>query len=267
MKTAIFYFSGTGNNLYVARKIAEGLGNTKVYPLKEILKEEVEVQIFDRIIFCVPSYYSHIPNFVQKIIAKIRFASTQKIYSVVVCGGNRGHAIEDLRDVILKSNGCVYGEYMVMLPGSYILSYGGFPRIVVQVERYFADIKIKRIVKEIIHNNTRIIKKTGLFYRESNEPRLKKAMDEFATIGMNYTVSNECVGCGTCVTVCPVNNITMSDRKPTFGQECQQCMACIQWCPVRAIDYEGKAFARKRYHHPEVTVKDMQKADSKEIFK
>ena len=35
MKTVIFYFSGTGNNLYVAKKIAERLGNTQVYPLKK----------------------------------------------------------------------------------------------------------------------------------------------------------------------------------------------------------------------------------------
>ncbi|MDD5935451.1 MAG: EFR1 family ferrodoxin [Clostridiales bacterium] len=259
MKTAIFYFSGTGNNLYVGRKIAEGLGGAKVYPFKEILKGEITIQTFDRILFCVPSYYSHVPNFVQKIIQTIEFERTQKIYSIVVCGGNRGHAIEDLRDVISKSNGCVCGEYMVMLPGNYILSYGGLPRIVVQVERFFADKKIKRIVKAIVHNNARMLNRPGLFYRKSDEPRLKKAISEFATIGAHFTVSNECVGCGTCVNVCPVNNIAMSNRKPTFGQECQQCMACIQWCPARAIDYEGKASARKRYHHPEITVKDIRK--------
>ena len=36
MKSVIFYFSGTGNNIYVAKKIAEGIDNTKIYPFKAI---------------------------------------------------------------------------------------------------------------------------------------------------------------------------------------------------------------------------------------
>ena len=258
MKNVIFYFSGTGNNLYVARRIAEGLGDAKVYPLKAFTEYEDVLQTFDRIIFCIPSYHSHIPNYVQRIIQMMNFTPKQKIYSVIVCGGNRGHAVEDLRNAISKSAGQVCGEYMIMLPGSYILSYNGFPNFVVNVENFLAKIKIKKIVKEILHDTSGMLKKPGLFYRADDEARLKKAIDQYAVIGMNYTVSKECVGCGTCTRVCPVNNITMIDGKPEFGHDCQQCMACIQWCPMHAIDYDNKASTRKRYHHPEIGVKDMQ---------
>ena len=258
MKNVVFYFSGTGNNLYVARKIAEGLGDTKVYPLKAFSEYEKELEKFRRIIFCVPSYYSHIPNYVQKMIERMEFKPEQKVYSIIVCGGNRGHAIEDLREVVCKSGGRVYGEYMVVLPGSYILSYGGFPDILVSMENFFSKIKINKIVKEIANDKSRMLKKPGLFYRESDEPRLRKAIDEYAAIGENYMVSDQCVGCGACVRVCPVNNIVMVDGKPDFGHECQQCMACIQWCSCKAIDYENKAFKRKRYHHPEINRTDMQ---------
>ena len=36
-----------------------------------------------------------------------------------------------------------------------------------------------------------------------------------------------CVGCGQCVKNCPLNNITLKDRKPVWGKQCTHCMACI----------------------------------------
>ena len=44
-------------------------------------------------------------------------------------------------------------------------------------------------------------------------------------------------------------------RKPNFERE--QCLACIQWCPQEAIQFGKKTPRYKRYHHPEVTVREM----------
>ena len=45
-----------------------------------------------------------------------------------------------------------------------------------------------------------------------------------------------CVGCGTCVDVCPVNAISMVDGKAQINQEvCISCGACMGACPVSAI--------------------------------
>ena len=257
MKNVVIYFSGTGNNLFVARKLADGLGDTKIYPFQAFSEYQNELKNYDRIIFCVPSYHSHIPNYVKKMIGMMNFTSKQKIYSVVACGGNRGRAIEDLREEVIKSGGQVFGEYMIMLPGSYILGYSGFPKVLVAIEVLLSKIKISRIVKEIKYDKRRMMKRPGMFYKVADESRLQEAISEYASIGVAYTVSDECVGCGICESVCPVKNISMKDGKPTFGQDCQQCMACIQWCPKRAIDYEGKVSNRRRYHHPEVRVRDI----------
>lgn len=259
MKNVVIYFSGTGNNLFVARKLAEGLGDSIVYPFKAFSEYRNELDNFDRIIFCVPSYHSHIPKYVKKMIGMMNFTSKQKIYSVVSCGGNRGMSIEDLREEVSQAGGQVFGEYMIMLPGSYILGYGGFPNFFVEIEILLSKIKIGKIVKEIKQDKRRTMKRPGMFYKVSDEARLQQAIAEYASIGAAYTVSDECVGCGICESVCPVKNISMKDGKPAFGQECQQCMACIQWCPKRAIDYEGKVSNRRRYHHPEVRVKDVER--------
>jgi len=51
--------------------------------------------------------------------------------------------------------------------------------------------------------------------------------------------AEECVGCETCVPVCPVEAITMADDKAVIDAEtCTECEACVPSCPVEAIKVE-----------------------------
>lgn len=48
-----------------------------------------------------------------------------------------------------------------------------------------------------------------------------------------------CVGCESCVPVCPVEAISMEDDKAVINQDlCTECEACIVECPVEAIKLE-----------------------------
>jgi electron transfer flavoprotein alpha subunit len=50
---------------------------------------------------------------------------------------------------------------------------------------------------------------------------------------------DECIGCETCVPVCPVNAISMVDGVAIIDQKtCTQCEACVPTCPVEAIKVE-----------------------------
>lgn len=51
--------------------------------------------------------------------------------------------------------------------------------------------------------------------------------------------SDECTGCENCVSVCPVEAISMVDGKAVIDQDkCTQCGVCIGECPVEAIKEE-----------------------------
>ena len=48
--------------------------------------------------------------------------------------------------------------------------------------------------------------------------------------------TNECVGCESCVPVCPVEAISMKDDKACIDPNtCTECETCISECPVEAI--------------------------------
>ena len=51
-----------------------------------------------------------------------------------------------------------------------------------------------------------------------------------------YTKEN-CLGCGKCEKLCPLNNIKIIEKKPVWGTKCTHCMACIGNCPTNAIEY------------------------------
>lgn len=48
----------------------------------------------------------------------------------------------------------------------------------------------------------------------------------------------KCIGCGTCVDVCPVSAISLNDEgKAQIDQEkCIKCGTCEAVCPVMAIE-------------------------------
>ena len=49
---------------------------------------------------------------------------------------------------------------------------------------------------------------------------------------------NQCVDCGKCKKVCPMNvDITDSSRKRINGTECIVCMKCVSECPKKAIKF------------------------------
>jgi len=48
-----------------------------------------------------------------------------------------------------------------------------------------------------------------------------------------------CIGCGTCVSTCPMDVLRMAEKRRRveirYPQDCQVCRLCQMYCPVDAI--------------------------------
>ena len=48
----------------------------------------------------------------------------------------------------------------------------------------------------------------------------------------------KCIGCGTCVEICPLDTIRLNDEGTAFiadGDDCMTCFKCERLCPAGAI--------------------------------
>lgn len=69
------------------------------------------------------------------------------------------------------------------------------------------------------------------------------------SLGKNVVDAGKCVGCGTCVVVCPFNCLEYADGKPNIIKECKVCGICAQTCPTYDWSWskaENFVFGRER---------------------
>ena len=55
MSTSIYYFSGTGNSLYVAKTIHEGISDSELISVSKVINEKINITC-DRMIIVFPVY-------------------------------------------------------------------------------------------------------------------------------------------------------------------------------------------------------------------
>jgi formate hydrogenlyase subunit 6/NADH:ubiquinone oxidoreductase subunit I len=109
----------------------------------------------------------------------------------------------------------------------------------------------------------------SFFKRNILNPFLKLLAPTIGRAYLNkaFYIDSKCTGCGSCQRVYPAEKISMENGKPVWRKDiqCLFCFACINYCPVKAIQIKGtKTATRGRYHHAEVSAKDI--AEQKRSF-
>ena len=62
-----------------------------------------------------------------------------------------------------------------------------------------------------------------------------------------FRVTDACISCGKCASVCPLGNIDLENGRPVWKNNCTHCMACICRCPKEAIEYGRHSEGLPRY--------------------
>ncbi|HMK54166.1 MAG TPA: EFR1 family ferrodoxin [Methanobacteriaceae archaeon] len=280
-KVEIYYFSGTGNSLVVARDIAEKMKG-KLISIQSMMNKEKITTDADIIGIIFPVYYLgtvNVPLIVQRFVKKLDDISTKYVFAVCTYGGGSGSTLTILDEMIQASGGHLSAGFGVQMPQNAFKKpfenkaklYNNwkekkldfiYEKIKAREEGRFDDDGLfNGLAVTIIEKITKLdilksffinpMKSTAKVSKDSN-----LTMSEIIPVmDRSYYIDENCTGCSTCSNVCQVYNIKMIDGKPEWQHHCENCLACIKWCPQKAIHGYGEL--PLGYHHPDVKISDM----------
>ena len=247
MKTILFYFSATGNSLTTAWMLAKEWNECELVPLASLnTQEEIVVQA-DTIGFIFPIYYSDMPYIMRQAISKMHFINTPYIFSICTCRGHYGNIAQRLNALLQERNQFLSLSRHICLPGNSRISSLEQNVVMLALQRE----NVHTIAQELINRPVE---------KYDSETIITPSPVHHASNMRGMEAEEICIGCGICEKICPMENITLTDGKPKFGENCSSCLACFHWCPKEAIwmsKGEKEIQHRFKYHHPEVSLKDI----------
>jgi flavodoxin/NAD-dependent dihydropyrimidine dehydrogenase PreA subunit len=256
-KKTIFYFSGTGNSLQVAKDIAALLGDTELVSIPSVIdNDEIKIEA-DCVGIVFPVYMWGLPLILDRFVKKIKKSKSTYLFATATYGGLLGNTLNQM-DKLLRSSGAkLNAGFGINMPGNYIVMYGARPEKSQAKAFEKEKNKVKRIANIVKQKNDCGIEKSKIGIDRMLAPIMYKKIKSVPKMAKMFYAKDNCNGCGTCQKICAAKNIKMENGKPTWGTKCEQCMACIQYCPKEAIEYGKKTIGRKRYRNPKVLLKEL----------
>lgn len=257
----VFYFSATGNSLWVAQYISNSFNEPlcevsglirkhSAEGLRYTLRDEAEMLFF---IFPVHSWG---PALVMlRFIRELQLSGLKgnRVFAIGTCGDDCGYTDRIVRKELADKCIPLEAFFSLKMPNNYILmrGFGVDPEPVKDEKLAMAPSGMEQIVKAI---NTRSyseyqILRTGMSWLKSYV--VYPVFKRFVIGRQSFRITDACISCGLCAKVCPTCTIVMQNGKPVWqGKDCVQCTACIHRCPAKAIEFGKVSVGKGRYVHP-----------------
>jgi ferredoxin len=260
MKTIIYYFTGTGNSLAAARKIAAALGDCELVSIASLKDTEGDISpVAERVGIVCPVYDAGLPRIVAESAGRLDLSRATYTFGIVTLGGTGISALHQLNKIVSKKSGRkLDAAFIVKMPGNFPPIAKIAPAEKQQEILKTADVELAKIAGLIANRATVLpgFSPGSSLMRALVYPPFYKNVHES---DKSFSVTDACTSCGTCVKVCPVENILMHKDRPSWRHHCEWCCACLNFCPAEAIQlnvFFGSK-GRGRYHHPDVKIADM----------
>ncbi len=103
MKSSIYYFSGTGNSLAVARQLAGVLDSCELVPVAQTMVDERLLTCTSKTVgLVVPLYYGGLPKIVAEFLGKVTFTGVEYVFVVITAGHDLGTGIAEANGILGK---------------------------------------------------------------------------------------------------------------------------------------------------------------------
>jgi ferredoxin len=257
MAATIFYYTGTGNSLWIARKLSEALGGADVVSIPSWKKTPAKIAPSSTVGLVFPVHMWGLPRAVRGFLGTLGEMKPGYAFAVAVNAGQVSNTLVQLKRELADLAVPLNAGFGMVMPTNYI-PWGGPGPKEKQNERFEkAGRKIAGIAQKIRTGGTFPVEKGPLWQRILFTGMYKMSYPHVPEMDKKFWVDEKCNRCGICEKVCPAGNIALTDGNPRWNHHCEQCLACIQWCPKEAIQYGKKTSKYERYHHPEIALKDM----------
>ena len=263
--TEIYYFSGTGNCLAVAKEIAGHTGG-RLTPVASLAGQDTIHTDADVIGLVFPVYYSQLPVIVKSFILRLSDIEGKYVFAVCTFGGAAGRSLWQTRRMVKSRGGRLCAAYAVPMPqNAFLKPKENRPRLyersVEAAQRIAACVQKRR--KGVFYDNLLIellmlcmhplilVLCRRKFAKLSGMPT-SAGFDALIQLSdRSFRANDACTHCGVCEKVCPLGNIRMEKAGPVWLHGCTHCLACYNMCPSLAIESD---IAQKGYYynHPEV---------------
>lgn len=240
----LFYFTGTGNSLYIAKQIEQ----TPI-SIPQVMRQGALEFTADSIGIAAPVYGHEVPSIVKDFLRNGVF-HTEYFYMILTYGNRHGGAAE-LAEKLCDECG---------ISVNYI-------NVILMVDNWLPgfDMNEQKKIDKRVEENMAVI----LADLAAHKNMISEVTDTDRAAHQQFldTMSNmpeeawqhllrfphACVGCGICEKVCPSASVHVVDGKAVhIPGKCQTCLACVHACPQKAIQLtipEKNPDARYRNEH------------------
>ncbi len=272
-KRIIFYFTGTGNCLYIARQLAGE--NAELLSIPQMVKRGKYDFEADEIGLVYP-IYGHMPLYmVRQFIQKAKLSAKYK-FAVLTYGARKCDSVE-IWDRISRKAGNAF-DYIgtIVMVDNWLPNFDMNEQIKIDkhipenLQKIMADINQQKHWHEPVTEEERQ-QHQGFMQRSGLDPEVGILMKSEKC----FTVTDACIDCGICTYVCPRGNYELTSRGVKTSGDCEFCFACIQNCPQKAIQFrksEDGSFPdgteknpNARYRNEHISLMDLKLANNQKL--
>ncbi len=254
----LFYFTGTGHSLYVARELS-----ANIISIPQALKKGKLSFAAEEIGIVYPVYGHMPPNMVRTFLEKAQLKCAY-LFAVLTYGNRKASAAEICAQ-IGKESGHLF-DYIatIIMVDNWLPAFDMAEQkkidkhISTNLARIKGEVDARKKALEAVSAEERqqhqeLLARGTVFTKEG----IKARAEEW------FTVTDNCIACGICSRICPRANYSFQGEKVAAQGECELCLACVHNCPHKAIILtKGEKNYKARYRHPAVSVSDIQRANS-----
>ena len=240
----VFYFTGTGNSLYAAKKIED-----KPISIPQII-HNADLHFSEDTVGIVSPVYDHeVPPMVKEFLRKAAF-HTDDFYMILTYGNRHGGAAELAKQLCEECGIDVRYINILWMADNWLPAFDMNEQKAIDKR---VDGQIAAICADLSARKAMIAPVTDAD-RAAHQEYLNRIHQMPPDVFQHFIkVTDACVGCGICEMVCPSGSIRVVGGKAVHTPgSCQTCLACVHACPRKAIGLavpEVNPNARYRNEH------------------